>query len=55
MFGNSCGFKTLFVLTGVNTVADMQKYMSSNSIEHQKLVPTYYAASVGSLKDLLQK
>jgi len=52
-FGNSCGFKTIFVLTGVNKLSHMQEHMSSNSIEHQKLVPTFYASSVGAIKQFL--
>lgn len=47
--GNLCSFSTLLVLSGVHTIADVQKYESSPKAEDQQSVPQYYTDSIFDL------
>lgn len=54
MFGNKHGIKTLLVLTGINSIEDVQKFEQSCD-ENQKLqIPDYYLPCLGDLKQLIQ-
>ncbi|XP_050434313.1 glycerol-3-phosphate phosphatase isoform X1 [Adelges cooleyi] len=52
LLGKRSGFKTLLVLTGVNTYNDIENYRKSDDPELQELVPDYYAESIASLKNI---
>ncbi|VVC32919.1 HAD-like domain,2-phosphoglycolate phosphatase, eukaryotic,HAD-superfamily hydrolase, subfamily IIA [Cinara cedri] len=50
LFGKRCGFKTLLVLTGVNSLKDVEEWSKSDDPTLQELVPDYYAESIDSLR-----
>lgn len=50
LLGKRCGFKTLLVLTGVNSLKDVQEWSKSDDPKLQELVPDYYAQSIDSLR-----
>ncbi|XP_068610470.1 glycerol-3-phosphate phosphatase [Brachionichthys hirsutus] len=55
MMGSTCGLKTLFALTGVDTVADAEAHLSSGCEERRGMVPDYYVESVAELLPALQR
>ncbi|VVC32920.1 HAD-like domain,2-phosphoglycolate phosphatase, eukaryotic,HAD-superfamily hydrolase, subfamily IIA [Cinara cedri] len=50
VFGKRCGFKTLLVFTGVNSLKDVEEWNKSDDPTLQELVPDYYAEGIDSLK-----
>lgn len=50
LLGKRCGFKTLLVLTGVNSLNDVDEWSKSDDPKLQELVPDYYARGIDSLK-----
>ncbi|XP_064634817.1 glycerol-3-phosphate phosphatase-like [Lineus longissimus] len=52
-FARNNDFKSVLVSTGIHSFEDGMRNMSSNSIEHQKLVPHYFMDSVGVLNEYL--
>lgn len=50
LLGKRCGFKSLLVLTGVNSLEDVKVWSKSDDPELQELVPDYYAQSIDSLR-----
>ena len=47
--GNLCSYTTLLVLSGVHTIADVERYESSPKAEDQQSVPEYYTDSIYDL------
>lgn len=50
LLGKRCGFKTLLVLTGVNSLKDVEEWSKSDDPTLQELVPDYYAKGIDSLR-----
>lgn len=50
LLGKRCGFKTLLVLTGVNSLKDIDVWSKSDDPKLQELVPDYYAQGIDSLR-----
>lgn len=50
LLGKRCGFKTLLVLTGVNSLKDVEEWSKSDDPKLQELVPDYYAQGIDSLR-----
>lgn len=50
LLGKRCGFKSLLVLTGVNSLNDVEEWSKSDDPELQELVPDYYAQGIDSLR-----
>lgn len=50
LLGKRCGFKSLLVLTGVNSLKDVEEWSKSDDPELQELVPDYYAQGIDSLR-----
>lgn len=50
LLGKRCGFKTLLVFTGVNSLKDVEEWSKSDDSKLQELIPDYYAQSIDSLK-----
>ena len=49
----NCGMRSLLVLTGVSTLADVGAYKASGDPTQATYVPTYYASRLGQLGKLL--
>lgn len=49
LLGKRCGFKTLMVLTGVNSVDDINTWKKSSSIEEKEFIPDYYTKTISDL------
>lgn len=47
--GTRCGFKTLMVLTGVNSEDDIKKWQASDSQDDKDLIANLYAPSIHDL------
>jgi len=50
LLGKRCGFKTLLVLTGVNSLKNVEEWSKSDDPKLQELVPDYYAQGINSLR-----
>lgn len=50
LLGKRCGFKSLLVLTGVNSLKDVQEWSKSDDPKLLELVPDYYAQGIDSLR-----
>lgn len=50
LLGKRCGFKTLLVLTGVNSLDDLEEWSKSDDPKLLELIPDYYAQSIDSLR-----
>lgn len=53
LLGKRCGFKTLLVLTGVNSQKDVEEWSKSDDPKLQELVPDFYAQGINSLKEII--
>lgn len=53
LFGKRCGFKTLLVLSGANSLEEVNEWNKSSDPEINELVPDYYAKGINSLKTFL--
>ncbi|KAF7998031.1 hypothetical protein HCN44_009429 [Aphidius gifuensis] len=49
LLGKRCGFKTLMVLTGVNSIDDINTWKKSSSNDDKELIPDYYTSTIGDL------
>lgn len=49
LLGKRCGFKTLMVLTGVNSFDDINTWKKSSSNDHKELIPEYYTSTIGDI------
>ncbi|XP_068162188.1 glycerol-3-phosphate phosphatase [Antennarius striatus] len=54
MLGSTCGLKTLFTLTGVNTLEEAEAHLNSGCEDRQGMVPDYYVESIAELLPALQ-
>ena len=50
LFGNNCELKTILVLTGIASLADVDSMKTSNSPDHKRSIPDFYMPSVDSLR-----
>lgn len=50
LLAKRCGFKSLMVLTGVNSLKEVEEWSKSSNPKLQELVPEFYAQSIDSLK-----
>lgn len=50
LLGKRCGFKSLLVLTGVNSLKDVEDWSKSDDPNLQELVPDFYAQGINSLR-----
>lgn len=55
LFGTRYGFMTLLVLTGVNNLADIEKWKHSEYQEERGFVPNYYIDALGDLLPYLNE
>ncbi|XP_046429548.1 glycerol-3-phosphate phosphatase isoform X1 [Neodiprion virginianus] len=55
LLGTRCGFKTLLVLSGVTSLADVNTWKQSNSQDKLDLLPHYYVDKLGDLLPYLEK
>ncbi|XP_077296771.1 glycerol-3-phosphate phosphatase-like [Arctopsyche grandis] len=49
LLGARCGFKTMLVLSGATTLADVRKWQKSDKPEDKLLIPDVYMKSIGDL------
>lgn len=49
LFGTNCGFQTMLVGTGVNSMDDVRKWQQSDNLEDKKLIPDVYLPKLGDL------
>lgn len=49
MFGRNCGLKTVLVLTGNASLADVKKLETSSNPDHEKSIPDFYMPSIEEL------
>lgn len=54
LFGYNCGFQTLLVGTGVNSMDDVREWQRSKVEEDKQLIPDIYLPSLGDLLPLLE-
>jgi len=55
LFGVRNGCETLLVLTGINTLSDIEKWKQSERQEEKCLVPNYYIDALGDLLPYLEE
>lgn len=55
LFGTRYGFTTLLVLTGVNSLSDIEKWKQSERQEERDFVPNYYIDALGDLLPYLKE
>ncbi|XP_046808312.1 glycerol-3-phosphate phosphatase-like [Lucilia cuprina] len=53
LFGYNCGFFTLFVTSGVDTLQDVRQWQTSENCELHKQIPDFYLPKLGDLKYIL--
>lgn len=53
LFGTNCGFQTMLVGTGVNSMDDVRTFQRSDNLEDQKLIPDVYLPKLGDLLKFL--
>lgn len=53
LFASRCGFQSLFVDSGLNSLNDIRTWQMSNNVEDQSLVPDVYLPKLGDLLPLL--
>ncbi|XP_076749409.1 glycerol-3-phosphate phosphatase [Xylocopa sonorina] len=53
LLGKRCGFKTLLVLTGVTTQADVDAMNASNKNSKDLVIPDYYANELGDVLKMI--
>ncbi len=53
LLASNCGLKSLLVLSGISTLADVEVLFTSAEDADKKQIPDYYVASLGHLKDVL--
>lgn len=53
LFGTNCGFQTMLVGTGVNSMGDVRKWQQSDNFEDKKLIPDVYLPKLGDLLTFL--
>lgn len=54
LFGYNCGFYTLFVGSGTNSLQDIEKWRHSTDQELHKQVPDFYLPKLGDLMKILK-
>jgi len=55
LFGVRNDCITLLVLTGINTLSDIEKWKQSEQQEEKRLVPNYYIDALGDLLPYLEE
>jgi len=55
LFGARNGCITLLVLTGINTLSDIENWKQSEQQEEQCLIPNYYIDGLGDLLPYLEE
>ncbi|XP_065362165.1 glycerol-3-phosphate phosphatase-like [Calliphora vicina] len=55
LFGYNCGFYTLFVSTGVDTLADIKQWQAADNCELRKQIPDFYLPKLGDLIEILNE
>lgn len=50
LFGNNCGLKTILVLTGISSLADVNSIKISNSPDHKSCIPDFYMPGIEDLR-----
>ena len=50
LFGNNCGLKTILVLTGISSLADVNSIKISNSPDHKSSIPDFYMPGIEDLR-----
>ena len=50
LFGNNCELKTILVLTGISSLADVKSIKTSNSPDHKRSIPDFYIPGIEALR-----
>ena len=50
LFGNNCGLKTILVLTGISSLADVNSVKTSSNPDHKNSIPDFYMPGIEALR-----
>jgi len=50
LFGNNCGLKTILVLTGISSLADVNSIKTSSNPDHKNSIPDFYMPGIEALR-----
>lgn len=50
LFGNNCGLKTILVLTGISSLADVDSIKTSSNPDHKNSIPDFYMPGIEALR-----
>lgn len=53
-FGHNCGFYTLLVGSGTNSLADVERWRSSDDPELRKQIPDFYLPKLADLFEIIK-